>query len=212
MRALHFLLWMVTQDIADLKLVLETTTQHGDFIEEYWHEKSIRDPLTGLFNRRYLDDDFEQILVSSANRKQPFGLILGDIDYFKSFNSRFGHKAGDEVLIQVCQYIYDTIQDVGTAYRYGGEELLIIIRDCSLETTYEIAQTLRKGVKKLQICCSEQNVGPVTISFGVAGFPDHGTNSTTLLRRADIALYDAKTQGRDRVIMADFPPSSLPKS
>ncbi|MDB9312373.1 GGDEF domain-containing protein [Spirulina sp. CS-785/01] len=208
MRALHFLLWMVTQDIADLQIVLETATQHGDLMEQYLHDQSIRDPLTGLFNRRYLNDDFERVLVHGSNRKQPFGLILGDIDHFKAFNTKFGHKAGDEVLIRVCQYIQETVQDVGTAYRYGGEELLIIIRDCSLYTTYDIAQRLREGIKQLKVHYSEQDLGSITISFGVAGFPDHGKNSDRLIAMADEALYQAKAQGRDRVILAQFPPSS----
>ncbi|MCW6035155.1 diguanylate cyclase [Spirulina subsalsa FACHB-351] len=202
MRALQFLIGMVARDISDLQILLETTTEHGDLVEQLLHNESIRDPLTGLFNRRYLDQNFENILQGARHWKQSVGVVLGDIDFFRTFNTEFGHKAGDVVLKEVCEFLQKNVRDVDSVYRYGGEEILLLLPGASLTDTVRIAESLREGIYKLSLSYGEQNLSQISISFGVACFPKHGTTVDELVIAADTALYQAKAAGRNCTIVA----------
>jgi diguanylate cyclase (GGDEF)-like protein len=164
--------------------------------------QAVRDPLTRLFNRRYLEETFERELRRAERRRKPLGVIMLDLDHFKVFNDTFGHAAGDALLRVLGQFLVSRSRREDVACRYGGEEFVLIFPDAPLETTTKRAKQLREEARSLQVQHHGHPLGNVTISVGVAGFPEHGSTTATLLRAADEALYRAKTEGRDRVEVA----------
>ena len=171
-------------------------------LREELHAQSIRDPLTGLFNRRYLEESLKQQIHFARRKKQPLGMIMLDVDYFKRFNDTYGHDAGDLVLQKIAAYLQNHIRGSDIACRYGGEEMMIILPEASLENTRQRAEQLRSGIKGLNIRHNKQSLGKITASLGVSAYPEHGSSSQELFEAADSALYQAKAQGRDRVITA----------
>ncbi len=169
-------------------------------LQETLRYQSLRDPLTGLFNRRFLEESLAREIDRARRKKQFIGIIMIDIDHFKRFNDTYGHEAGDLVLQQVANYLQKQIRQYDMACRYGGEELVIIMPDASLENTILRAEEIRKGVKKLQLEHDDKQLERITISVGVSCFPDDGLEFQSLIRAADKALYQAKKQGRDRVL------------
>lgn len=172
--------------------------------------QSIRDALTGLYNRRYL----EEYLATETHRCQrsgkSFGLVMIDVDHFKNFNDTFGHETGDMVLQELAKFLQNNVRTSDVVCRYGGEELTLILSEVSLEDTQKIAEKIRLGVKQLNLKSHHQSVGAITISLGVAIFPQDGWTSDRLLEAADQALYRAKKEGRDRVVTASEPEKSPP--
>ena len=171
-------------------------------LREELHFQSIRDPLTGLFNRRYLEESLKQLLHYAKRKQQPLGMIILDVDHFKRFNDTYGHEAGDLVLQKISSFLQANIRGSDIACRYGGEEMLLILPEASLENTRQRAEQLREGIKKLQLRHKGQSLGKVTVSLGVACYPEHGSNNQELFDTADGTLYQAKAQGRDRVVSA----------
>ena len=169
--------------------------------EELQHQ-SIRDGLTGLYNRRYLEECLEQELDRAQRTKKSLGLIMLDVDHFKQFNDTWGHAAGDYVLQAIGKFLRDNIRSADFACRYGGEELTVIVADSSGLETYNCAEKLRQGIKNLRLEYNEQLLPQVTTSLGIATYPEQGNTVETLTQLADQALYEAKTQGRDRVVSA----------
>jgi len=161
--------------------------------------QSIRDVLTGLFNRRYLEETLEREILRAARNKGPLGVIMCDIDHFKRFNDTFGHEAGDVLLHELGNYLLTRTRGADIACRYGGEEFALILPEAPLQATQRRAEELRVGISSLRVQYRGQPLGPITFSLGVAVFPDHGLNRDALLRTADAALYRAKAEGRDRV-------------
>jgi diguanylate cyclase (GGDEF)-like protein len=199
---LKALLKTVTQANYDLKIILETTTVHGDFIEEYTHNLSIRDPLTGLFNRRYQEKSLERHLKYAQEHQQNLSIIMGDIDHFKSFNDKWGHQAGDIILVEIGKFLMHNIRQSDIACRYGGEELMLILPGTSLQEAKNLAEQLRLEIQKLSLNKPDQFLQKVTISLGVASFPEHGLSTLEITQSADAALYLAKAKGRNCVITA----------
>jgi diguanylate cyclase (GGDEF)-like protein len=161
--------------------------------------QAVRDPLTRLFNRRYLEETFERELRRAERRRKPLGVIMLDLDHFKAFNDTFGHAAGDALLRIFGQFLVSRSRREDVACRYGGEEFVLIFPDAPLDTTIRRAGQLREEAKSLQVQHHGHPLGNVTISVGIAAYPEHGSTTATLLRAADEALYRAKTEGRDRV-------------
>ncbi|MBD2103431.1 diguanylate cyclase [Leptolyngbya sp. FACHB-261] len=175
-------------------------------LHETLQHQSIRDPLTGLFNRRYMEESLERELHRSQRKQQPVGIIMLDVDNFKRFNDTYGHEAGDEVLRELGLFLRKYTRGSDIACRYGGEELTLILPEACLETTRERAEQLREGIKHLHVQHRRQVLGVVTLSLGVAVVPDHGLSSEAVLQAADAALYRAKALGRDRVVIAESIP------
>lgn len=171
-------------------------------LRETLKNQSIRDALTGLFNRRYLEECLTREIYRAQRQHYSVGVLMLDLDHFKQFNDRFGHKAGDLVLEKVGQFIKQNIRRSDIACRYGGEELTVLLPDAPLVNTLERAEDIRSGLKDLRIQYEGQLLGPITVSIGVACFPDHGHNSEILIKMADHALYRAKQQQRDCVVVA----------
>lgn len=165
-------------------------------------EQAIRDSLTGLFNRRYMEETLERELQRAARDHQPVGVIMLDVDYFKAINDKYGHKAGDLVLSMLGANLRAQIREEDIACRYGGEEFTLIMPTASLAATRERAEQVRAKVKQMSVHYLEMAVGPLSVSLGVAVSPEHGTDGETLIHAADAALYRAKHMGRDHVVVA----------
>jgi len=160
---------------------------------------AIRDPLTGLFNRRYLGESLEREVRRTARNGMPIGVIILDVDNFKRFNDTFGHGAGDTMLNSMAKLLRSRTRAGGIASRYGGEEFTLVMPEATLESTRVRAEQLRREVKQLQVQYESRVLGQITLSLGVASFPQHGSSAQSLLQAADSALYEAKHGGRDRV-------------
>jgi diguanylate cyclase (GGDEF)-like protein len=172
--------------------------------ERMMTELAIRDSLTGLFNRRYMEETLERELQRMARKQLSLGVLMIDIDHFKEFNDRFGHPAGDEMLRQLGLVFGEHIRGSDLAYRFGGEEFVLVLPETSLEVTRLRAEQLREKVRQMNVTYADQTLPPVTLSLGVAAFPVHGMNCAALLKAADVALYCAKAAGRDRVVVAGW--------
>jgi diguanylate cyclase (GGDEF)-like protein/PAS domain S-box-containing protein len=162
--------------------------------------QSIHDYLTGMYNRRYMAELLDKELRRMARKKSSAGILIIDIDRFKGFNDRFGHEAGDLVLREFSTFVRKNIREEDFACRYGGDEFVIILPETSLESARQRAEQLRAGVKQLTIRFRDATLDQVTLSLGVAAYPNHGLTAEALLRTADAALYRAKADGRDRVV------------
>jgi diguanylate cyclase (GGDEF)-like protein/PAS domain S-box-containing protein len=174
-------------------------------LQETLQNLSVRDPLTGLFNRRYMEESMERELRRAERQGNLVGVIMADIDHFKKFNDSFGHEAGDTLLKEVGQILRDHIRGSDIACRYGGEEFTVILQDVSPDVVRERAELLREAIRHLKIYQEGRVLDPVTLSLGVAIFPEHGDTHRALLQAADVALYQAKQSGRDRVCLAGKP-------
>ena len=169
-------------------------------------EQSIRDPLTGLYNRRYMEEVLKQQLSRVTRNLHPLGVIMLDIDHFKRINDTYGHAAGDALLRELGQFLKSHVRAEDIACRYGGEEFIMIMPDASLEATQQRAEYLQQAVKNLRVQRGpgdDSLLEGITLSLGVAVYPQHGRTKESVLRAADAALYCAKQAGRDRVILAE---------
>jgi diguanylate cyclase (GGDEF)-like protein len=171
-------------------------------LRETLRNQSIRDPLTGLFNRRYLEETLERELRRADRGQGRLGVVMIDLDRFKQFNDTHGHDAGDVLLRELGRILQSAIRGGDVACRYGGEEFVLILPGADLDITRHRAEQLRESVKQLFVTHRGQPVGSVTMSAGVASFPRHGTTAEVLLQAADAALYRAKAEGRDRVVVS----------
>jgi len=172
-------------------------------MKEFLIQQSIRDPLTGLFNRRYLEESLGREITRAKRRNTSLGVIMMDIDFFKNINDTYGHEAGDAVLKVLGNLLQFRVRGEDIVCRYGGDEFTIIMPGASLETIRQRAEQLRQIAEgHLMIKIDNQSVGPVTLSCGVAVFPDHGDSGDAVLQMADSALLAAKQKGRNRVEIA----------
>jgi diguanylate cyclase (GGDEF)-like protein/PAS domain S-box-containing protein len=171
-------------------------------LRERLHQQAIRDILTGVFNRRYMEETLERELHRAERNKSPVGVIMLDIDHFKDFNDLFGHAGGDALLHELGGMLNKSIRGADIASRYGGEEFLVVLSDATLEITRERAEDLRQAAKELQVYYLDKPLVKITLSLGVAAFPEHGRTIEEILKSADTALYRAKKEGRDRVVVA----------
>jgi diguanylate cyclase (GGDEF)-like protein/PAS domain S-box-containing protein len=182
-------------------------------LREVLRSQSIRDPLTGLFNRRYMEESLERELRRADRKGQPVGFIMLDIDHFKHFNDTFGHQAGDALLRSLGDLMGERTRGQDVACRYGGEEFSLILSGASKEAARKRAELLRDEVKQLSVAHAGQLLGKVSLSFGVAAYPEDGRTAEILVRAADQALYSAKAAGRDRIALArEAQPCSPPDS
>lgn len=166
-------------------------------------QQSIRDPLTGLFNRRYMEETLERELARAERNGAPLGAIMLDIDKFKDFNDSFGHEAGDEMLKAIGAFLPAHVRKEDVVCRYGGEEFTIILPGASLEASVERARKLCEDVRPLRVEHNRVALGPISLSLGVAAFPVHGSTGMAVVQAADMALLRAKKEGRDRVVVAE---------
>jgi len=171
-------------------------------LRETLREQSIRDPLTGLFNRRFLEESLERELQLASRNKQSISVLFLDLDHFKRFNDSFGHDAGDLVLQSLADLFRNFFRTTDICCRYGGEEFAIILPESSSQDAAIRVNALRSEVKSLRLQYKKQALGQLTLSAGVAAFPEHGSTSHDLLKIADQCLYESKARGRDIVTVA----------
>jgi len=169
-------------------------------LRETLRQQSIRDPNTGLYNRRYLEETSSRELRRMERSGQPMAMVMLDVDHFKQFNDTFGHEAGDLVLKQVASTLLDHARESDVVSRYGGEEFALMMPGTSLADAAERAEALRKAIKQLHLTHRGRTLGTITASFGVSAFPDLGASWVEIVNAADRSLYQAKADGRDRVV------------
>lgn len=161
--------------------------------------QSIRDALTGLFNRHFMQISLEREMVRARRRKQIMAVLMLDVDYFKRFNDTYGHAAGDEVLKAFAQVFKDNIRAEDIACRYGGEEFTIILPDTTVKGACDRADSIITAISDLKVRFGQQTFDGFGVSIGVAFYPGDGDTYEQLLQHADAALYDAKHNGRNQV-------------
>jgi diguanylate cyclase (GGDEF)-like protein/PAS domain S-box-containing protein len=183
----------ITMGIANLRL------------RDRLHHQSVHDPLTGLYNRRYMEETLQREIPRAARINKPLAVVMADLDHFKTFNDSYGHEAGDAVLAELGHLLKNTVRSSDVACRYGGEEFALVLPDTTLKGTLARMESLRTHVADLRVPYRGLMLGGLTISLGVAILPDHGSTQEDLLRMADKALYHAKRAGRNQVQLAEAP-------
>ena len=172
-------------------------------LQETIRDQSIRDPLTGLFNRRHMQECLDRELRRAERSDKSLALMMLDLDHFKRFNDAHGHDAGDALMREFGNFLQSHVRGEDIVCRYGGEEFMIILPEASLEVAIRRAGQLREGVEHLTVHYRRLRLGPVSMSLGVAAYPAHGATPEALVHAADSALYSAKAAGRNRVVVAE---------
>jgi diguanylate cyclase (GGDEF)-like protein len=171
-------------------------------LREALRTQSIRDALTGLYNRRYLEETLDREVRRAGRAGQSLGLLMIDLDHFKKFNDTYGHDAGDAILRETAQSLVKGVRAEDFVCRFGGEEIVVILPTADVEASRARAERLRLRIKELNVSHQGRTLGMISISVGVATFPQHGRSPKELMAAADAALYEAKRGGRDQVVIA----------
>ena len=182
-------------DKADLDKILEKLDpDESEFISGLID----KDPLTGVYNRRKFDRDIELVIAMSERTQKGSSLLIIDIDHFKAYNDKHGHQEGDRVLRKVTEAIKNSLRHYDTihVYRYGGEEFVLLVTDTTTVDAYRIGDRIRENIKE---SCG------VTISIGISHYKESSDNLQSMIENADKAMYEAKKNGRDRVVVYQEP-------
>lgn len=171
-------------------------------LRESLRHQAVRDGLTGLFNRRYLEESLTREVARCQRRQQSLAVLMIDVDHFKAFNDRHGHAMGDAALTAFARMLRDDCRPEDIACRYGGEEFTMILPECDLPAALARAEEIRASTALLRIGEPDGATLRISVSIGVAIMPDHGDAGLELMRAGDRALYRAKNEGRDRVAVA----------
>jgi len=195
--------WNTIADLKEIVIVLAEYLSLSIANIRLWErltDQSIRDPLTRLFNRRYLEETIQREIQHATRNQNKIGIIMADVDHFKNFNDKYGHEAGDELLVKLADFFKAKIRGSDVACRYGGEEFILVLPGSSAEGTYKRAESIREEVKNMKVYFHDVTLPSITLSLGTASYPDNGRDLNSLVQVADSALYKAKEQGRDRVV------------
>jgi diguanylate cyclase (GGDEF)-like protein len=165
--------------------------------------QSIRDGLTGLFNRHFMEIALDRELRRAARHNKPVAIMMLDIDHFKQFNDTYGHEAGDTVLRELGDALLQAVRNEDILCRFGGEEFVAIFPELSLAAAMERAEYLRRMVSEIRVRSRGESLREITLSIGVAVYPQHAETLEEIMRAADRALYEAKHLGRNRVVPAE---------
>ncbi len=180
-------------------------------LQETLRMQSLRDPLTGLFNRRYLEASFDREIQRAERRGIPLSVLMIDVDHFKQFNDNFGHEAGDTLLSHLGKLLGSVVRSEDVSCRYGGEEFTVIMPEADKQLASKRAEEICAAVRNMEVQHRNLSLGKVTVSIGVATWGEHGRTPEELMRNADNALYLAKSSGRDQVKVAEtLHPLSIP--
>mgnify|MGYP005840091441 CR=1 FL=1 len=162
-------------------------------------DSAMIDPLTGLYNRRFLQDHSKQLISGVLRRKKQIGLLVCDLDYFKQVNDVHGHDVGDQILRELSMVLKNSVRESDVVIRFGGEEFLVLLLDVELGEAQQVAEKIRSRVEELKVKAGEV-VLQKTLSLGVSEFPHDTDGFWQAIKYADVALYQAKDQGRNRVV------------
>lgn len=174
-------------------------------LRETLRDQSIRDPLTGLYNRRFMQESLEREIMRCRRKNRPLSLLFLDVDHFKRFNDTFGHDAGDFVLQSLADLLRGFFRGDDVACRCGGEEFAVILPESSAKDSAARADQLRTELKNMKMLYKNRRLGSISVSVGVGAFPDHCATADELVKISDQCLYQSKTDGRDRVTIAKTP-------
>jgi diguanylate cyclase (GGDEF)-like protein len=183
--------------------ILETIQMHHMIREKAHFERlAITDPVTGLTNHRFFQDQLRAEIKKAETQKTNLSLVLFDVDHFKSFNDRFGHPEGDRLLASVAAQLSTIADGRGFVSRYGGEEFTLILPGMDAQEGYNVAEDIRKRFESQPIAGPSSSPAYITLSAGLASYPAHADKAPDLIESADRALYQAKRQGRNQVTIA----------
>jgi diguanylate cyclase (GGDEF)-like protein/PAS domain S-box-containing protein len=185
-------------DLIEANRLLKFQMEEIQCLQEELREQAIRDPLTNLYNRRFLDETLERELAHARREEKTICIAMIDVDNFKGFNDRYGHKAGDLILKSLGDILLANTRRSDVGCRYGGEEFAVVMPDANLSDARKRAQQWRKAFQLSQNSFNGQEL-QATVSIGVASFPEHGENGDAVLNAADKALYESKRRGKNRV-------------
>ncbi len=171
-------------------------------LREALRDQSMIDPLTGLYNRRAMEEWFDRDIGNALRAERPMAVLLMDVDHFKRFNDRFGHECGDIALRELSAMLRRTLRREDIVCRFGGEEFVLLLQDTDPAAAAAVAETLRRNAESMNVCLQGQSLEPLTVSIGIASLGAHGLCSEELLRQADRALYRAKANGRNQVAVS----------
>ncbi|MFZ5821681.1 MAG: diguanylate cyclase [Chloroflexota bacterium] len=179
---------------------LKARVEEVENLQQQLQEQAIRDPLTGVYNRRFLNEALEHEFARARRKKWPLAILIMDLDFFKNINDQFGHRAGDLALQRIAGTLSEKIRISDTLCRYGGEEFVILMPDVDQATAFQRAEELRGAIEALTVS-SPKGAFSVTASLGLAVYPNHTRNADDLLHAADDALYVAKRNGKNKVVV-----------
>lgn len=210
-KQLRNLVATISQKSRDLEVVLQTITEHSDQMDLQWLGRYIEsesiarsDPLTGLANRRMLDESMAREWSRARRQRQSVGMLLCDVDFFKSFNDRHGHQAGDACLVRIAETLKQKLHREGDLIaRYGGEEFVLLLPDTDPVGAVRVANSIQDAFEQLAIPHEDSPWGRITLSIGAAAIMPNHENESALFSDVDRRLYKAKQQGRNRVVAAD---------
>ncbi len=194
-----------------MNLRLQRQVKKISALHDELQEQAIRDPLTGLYNRRYLDETLEREFSRARRASYPISVVLMDIDGFKSVNDTYGHKAGDRVLTVLGEIIRQSIRAGDIPCRYGGEEFVVILPDTPIEIAAQRAEQIRQRFHSMRFFKGENAVVP-SLSLGIAAYPVQGRSAGKVLHAADRAMYTAKSAGGNKAVRYDDVKKSVPVS
>jgi len=187
-------------ELRNANQLLQLQIERIEMLQEQLQEMAVRDPLTELYNRRYLQDALELEFAHPERSKLPVAILMMDSDHLKVINDKFGHKAGDDFLVYISQTIQKSIRTGDIACRYGGDEFVVVLSNVTENIALGRAEKLRKRIASHYIIHRNEKVS-ISVSIGIAMFPAHGTVGEVLLQKADLALYEAKREGKNRVFL-----------
>jgi two-component system, cell cycle response regulator len=167
---------------------------------------SLTDGLTGVWNRRFFQMQFRQVLATALRFQRPFSVLMLDLDNFKQVNDKHGHQRGDALLIEFSQRVTHLLREVDTFARYGGEEFICLLSETDVQGAVTTAEKIHDAIKSVPFGGMDEELINLTVSIGVAAYPDHGDSFKRLVEAADQAMYQAKQTGRDRVCVAEAKP------
>lgn len=205
-------------DLPEVRVLAELMATHTSAalasvnLREALRQQSIRDPLTGLYNRRFLEEGMERELLRAKRSQDALSVLMIDIDHFKQFNDSHGHQAGDALLQEFSEYLGHHVRAEDITCRYGGEEFLAIMPGANAVEAHKRAESLRKNLSTLKVRFQGKTLPVVTASFGIGCFPNHGYDRESLIRSAHAALYFAKRNGRNCVQISSDNADTLTKT
>jgi diguanylate cyclase (GGDEF)-like protein len=186
--------------LRDANQLLQLQIERIELLKAELKEQAVRDSLTELFNRRYLQEMLEMELARSNRSETSLAILMMDSDRLKEINDKYGHKAGDDFLVHIAKVIRKSIRAGDIACRYGGDEFVVMLGNVTEETAFMRADELRKNIATHYILLKKERVS-ISVSIGIALFPVHGSFGETLLQNADRALYQAKQKGKNHVVV-----------
>ena len=198
-KIMYRMLNITTQRLRTTSKFLSNVVRWGDEASK----RAITDEFTGAYNRRFLENSLDDYVDAAKKSGKPLSLIMTDLDYFRQINEAYGHDVGDTTILEIVKVFKKHLRDTDILARYGGDEFTVLLPDTSLSKAYNVAETIRKEVTKIDLLHDMD--GPVTTlstSQGIAAYPETAKDLESLRKKADDALYTAKEEGRNRVYCA----------